>query len=232
MPCAAILASIAADLPSPGPEERSDRARIAERLADRCDALIEVGLLVGDGPLPNLRRVGLRVGRDGVAVVISAAHERRKLGCHFPDHEERRLHALRGEDVEHPVGARRQRTVVERQDDLVIPERQGLGILHRADAAVLGRVDRDDPAGPECVGFAVAVRRHRIGVRRDEGEQERGGDRPRHDEVSHCVETALASRTQWQSIASLPPTIRHRWEGLPPARAAPRAKKSPRRAGA
>ena len=75
---------------------------------------------------------------------------------HAADLEEGRLHALRGEDVEHLVRVAWQRSVVEGQHHLVIAQRQRLCILHRADVRVFGRVDHDGARGTDRVGVSRA----------------------------------------------------------------------------
>ena len=73
---------------------------------------------------------------------------------HLADHEERRLDALRGEDVEDLIGIRRQRAVVEGDDDFLVVQRQRVRILHAAELLVVAEIDRQHAAGAERVGIS------------------------------------------------------------------------------
>ena len=57
---------------------------------------------------------------------------------------------------------RGQRTVIEGQHHLVIPERQGFRILHGADARMLARIDHEGALGADRVGMAGAICGQRI----------------------------------------------------------------------
>ncbi len=205
-------------------EERRNLLRILQRRTDRVDALVNVGLHVGDRKLPELRCVRLRMGADRMPFALDAAEHRRIGMRHAADDEEGRLHALRCQGVEHLAGVGRQRTVVEGEHDLVVAQRQGLGILHGADAAMLGRIDHDGAAGPERVRIAVAFGGARAGRRGGQHEQERRGPhRPCDGRASHQVLVpkpfvpkapvgGLRIRIRWQSTVALPTRIRH-WRG-------------------
>src|SRR5262249_32634801 len=101
---------------------------------------------------------------------VGALDELRIGARHAADHEERRLHAFDGEDVEHAAAVGRQRAVVESDDDFAVVERQRFPILEGAEKLVLGRIDRDGAAGSERARIAAT-----IGCfgwpRRDEGQQ-------------------------------------------------------------
>jgi hypothetical protein len=88
---------------------------------------------------------------------------------HAPDQEERRLHAFRGQCVEHPAGIRGERTVIEAQDHFVVIERQRLIILQGSEPRVLGGIEHDGPANPERARMARTFGR----LRPPESEEER-----------------------------------------------------------
>jgi len=99
-----------------------------------------------------------------------------------PDHEEGRLHALRGENIQNLVAVFRQWTVVEGQHDLAILERQRFTVLHGADQAMLFGVDHQRARGAERLGMAGAIA-GTGGAGRDGGEksQYQRGSPPRPD---------------------------------------------------
>jgi hypothetical protein len=76
---------------------------------------------------------------------------------HPADQEIIGLHAMLGQHVEHAIGVWRHRAVVEGQHDLLVLERQRMGILRRADTRILSRVHRDHPLGAERVRIARTV---------------------------------------------------------------------------
>src|SRR5262247_2079575 len=89
----------------------------------------------------------LAVGADRMPRIIDAPDERRISACHVTDEEIGRLHAFRGERVEDGVRVRRDRAIVEGDDDLMVFERQRFRILHAADAGEVSRVDGENAAG-------------------------------------------------------------------------------------
>jgi hypothetical protein len=70
---------------------------------------------------------------DSVALVVNAPHHLRIGARHLPDHEEGRLHTLRGSRGR----VTRYRTIIECQHDLMIVKRQSFEVLHGADAGML-----------------------------------------------------------------------------------------------
>ena len=71
------------------------------------------------------------------------------FGGRLADHEERRAHAFPGERRQHLWRRRRPRSVVEGQHDLVIPERQRLRKVFRADLRERDGIDLQDARGAE-----------------------------------------------------------------------------------
>jgi hypothetical protein len=94
---------------------------------------------------------------DRVAFLVNAAHHGGIGASHFADHEIRRLHALRSEDVENLVGIGRHRAVIEGENDLLVVERRRVGILHVADPRILGGIEREDAARAERAGMSGTV---------------------------------------------------------------------------
>src|SRR3989442_841011 len=78
-----------------------------------------------------------------------------------------------------------QRTVVERQHDFPVPERERLAILHRAHASVFARIEDERATDPE------RARRALRGVCRpdQERQQKRCGNGAAHSPVSTPMET-------------------------------------------
>ena len=75
--------------------------------------------------------------------------------------KKRRLDAFGREDIKNLIGVGRQRPIIEGEDYLLVSEREGLGILHRAEPHVVGGCDDKYPAGAERVGIcrtALCVR--------------------------------------------------------------------------
>ena len=99
------------------------------------------------------------VRADGVAFGGDALHDLRKFLGVVADQEIGRLHAMRGQDIEHLLGVDRPRRVIEREHHFLVGERQGLRILERADARMLGRIDNDGAAGADGVGIARTIGR-------------------------------------------------------------------------
>lgn len=103
----------------------------------------------------------LAVGADRVARRVFSAYYIWELSGHAADDEKRRLDAFRGKDIKNFVGVGRQRPIIEGEDYLLVSEREGLGILHRAEPHVVGGCDDKYPAGAERVGIcrtALCVR--------------------------------------------------------------------------
>ena len=95
----------------------------------------------------------------GVAFGEDAAGEVRIAARHAADQEIIGFHAMLGQHVEHAIGVWRHRAVVEGQHDLLVFERQRVGVLHRADARKLARVHRHHPAGAERIRIAGTIGR-------------------------------------------------------------------------
>src|SRR5262245_10624049 len=98
----------------------------------------------------------LAVGADRMPGIVDAPDERRIGACHITDEEIGSLHAFRGECVEDGVRVRRDRAIVEGDDDLMVFERQRFRILHAADAGEVSRVDGENAAGAKRVRIAWA----------------------------------------------------------------------------
>jgi hypothetical protein len=98
----------------------------------------------------------LAVGADRMPGIVDAPDNGRIVACHLADEEIGRLHAFRGECIEHRVGVGRDRAIIEGDDDFMIFERQRLRILHAADAGEVGRIDSQDAAGAKRIRIARA----------------------------------------------------------------------------
>ena len=92
---------------------------------------------------------------------------------HLADEEEGRLDAFGGEQVENAAGVGGQRAVVEGEHDLLVGERQRLGILHHPETDMFVRVDDQSAARPERVRLSRAFGRVRRACR-DQREQAGG----------------------------------------------------------
>ena len=99
----------------------------------------------------------LAVGADAMAGIADFADTFGEGLGHAADDEEGRLHALRGENIQNPIAVVRQRPVIERQDHLMIPERQRFGILHGADTGMLPGVDDKGSEGAERAGVTRTI---------------------------------------------------------------------------
>src|ERR1700722_14469097 len=99
----------------------------------------------------------LAVGADRVARRVFSAYYIWELSSHAADDEKRRLDAFRGKDIKNFVGVGRQRPIIEGEDYLLVSEREGLGILHRAEPHVVGGCDDKYQAGAELGGICRAV---------------------------------------------------------------------------
>lgn len=125
---------------------------LAERPKRRGDALIDFLKAnrrrnVAQSPIGMV----LRVRAERVAFLDDAAHDRRIFARVAPDHEERRLHAFGGEDIEDFRGVGRPRSVIERDHHFLLGERQRLDIGHGADARMFARVDHNGAADADGV---------------------------------------------------------------------------------
>ena len=117
-----------------------------------------------DRHLAEARGMAFAMRADRVAFLVNPAHNGRIGASHFADHEIRRLHALRSEDVENLVGIGRQRAVIEGENDLFVVERQRVGILHVADPRILGGIEREHAARAERAGMSGTVTIRLCGV--------------------------------------------------------------------
>src|SRR6516165_1284883 len=124
--------------------------------------------LIGDAPvdfmadfldrqLAEAQRMVFAMRADRVAFLVDAAHNGGIGASHFANHEVRRLHALRSEDVENLVGIAWHRAIIEGENDLLVVERQRVGILHVADPRILGGIERKDTACAERTGMSGTV---------------------------------------------------------------------------
>ena len=156
-------------------EEGRNRVAIAERGGDGCDPGFDLRIRLLRRHAMEGERMGIAMRADGMSGRMNLAH---RLGIglrHPPDEEEGRLDAFGSENVESAGGVGRQRAVVEGQHDLMVGERQRLGILHHPEADMLGRVDHQGAAGAERVRLSRAFGSARR-TRRDQREQ--GGNDP------------------------------------------------------
>ena len=122
-----------------------------------------------------------------VAFVVDAPNDRGIALHHATNHEEGCLDALGRERVENAVGVGRQRTIVEGQDDFVVHQRQGFGILKAAEAQVLIGIDHERAADPERIGRAFGSTGTPHAEER--GEQDVCGNGAAHGPVSTPVWT-------------------------------------------
>jgi len=99
----------------------------------------------------------LGVRTDGVSFGVDAAHQFGKFRRHAADDEERRLDAFMREFVQHDVGSIWQRSVVEREDDLVIFERQRLEVHHLSNGGECLWIEGDGTAGAKRIRIARAA---------------------------------------------------------------------------
>src|SRR5262245_18432582 len=98
----------------------------------------------------------LAVGDDRMPRIIDSPDERRISASHVTDKEIGPLHAFPGERVEDAVRVRRDRAIVEGDDDLMVFERQRFRILHAADAGEVSRVYGENATGAKRVRIAWA----------------------------------------------------------------------------
>ena len=70
------------------------------------------------------------------------------------DQEERRLDALRRQNVQDPIGIMRQRPIVEGEHHLPVGERQGLPVLHLAKPEIFAGADHQLTAYAQRIRFA------------------------------------------------------------------------------
>src|SRR6516164_7100526 len=110
-----------------------------------------------DRQLAEAQRMVFTMRADRVAFLVNAAHHGGISAGHFADHEVRHLHALRSENIEDFVGIGWYRAVIEGENDLLVVERQRVGILHVADPRILGGINRKDAARAERAGMSGTV---------------------------------------------------------------------------
>jgi hypothetical protein len=142
-----------------GPVERRDRFAVAQGGHDKFNAAFEIPFNGGRRRLAE-NVMMLLMGCDGVAFRMRAAHQVRVSLGHAADDKECRLYAFGPQRVQNPRGGGRQRAIVEREDDFVVAQRQGVRVLHRADATDLRRIDGQHPARAERGGAAATIRCH------------------------------------------------------------------------
>src|SRR5262245_3230822 len=147
------------------PKERRHRLRVPDGLAQRLKTLLDFARRLIHRHFANGMVLGV-VG-DSVALVINAPHHPRIGARHLPDYEEGGLHTFRCEGLENGVGVTRQRTIVERQHELMIVERQRFGVLYGAYTGMLSGVDHECAAVPErarwaCSASAVPISKTRM----------------------------------------------------------------------
>ncbi len=138
-------------------EERMGGGGFAQHRSDRSDALLDLALHRVHRSAVETEQMVIAVGADGMALGEGAAGEVGIAAGHPADQEIIGIHAMLGQHVEHAIGVWRQRAVVEGQHDLLVLERQRMGILRRADAGKLSRVHRQHPAGAERVRIARTI---------------------------------------------------------------------------
>ena len=142
-------------------EIRRQRLGVAQRGGYRGDAVVDLVPDARAGNAVKPDRMVLAVGADGMAGVVDAAH-RGGIGPRHPaNQEERRLDAFFRQDVEHAIGVRRQRPIVEGQHHLAVVERQSLPVLHPAEQEIFGRADHQLAADAERVRLARTGRLRR-----------------------------------------------------------------------
>ena len=129
----------------------------SERRLDRSDTVIDLRLGALDRHLVHGERMIPAMGADGVAGVAQLADAFRETLRHLADQEEVRLDALRGENGEDLIAVARQRSVVERQHHLMVPERQRFPILHGADPGMLSGIHHQGSRRAERIGVAGAI---------------------------------------------------------------------------
>ena len=175
-----------------GGVERRGRPRVREHARRRAG---KRGLVGGDplvdfptrGVLAQERQDRVRpcVVADGVAVGGDAPDHFRIGRGIAADEKERRLDALIGERAQHARGRRRKRTVVERQHDFLVGERQRLGEAFQPHAGGLAGIDAEHARRAERARRAIA-RARRPGRDQRAARQREQGCRdppPRHP---HC----------------------------------------------
>ena len=96
----------------------------------------------------------LAVRANRMPGAVDSANRRGVGARHAAHHEERRLHAHTGQRIQHAVGVRQQGTVVEGQDDLAIPKRQRLPILHPAEPGKIRVRDCQLSADTQRIGVS------------------------------------------------------------------------------
>src|SRR5215218_5564189 len=91
-----------------------------------------------------------RMGADRMTFCVSPAYQLRMQPRH-PTHDKKgRRHAISSKNVEDPVRIRMCRSIVEREYDFLVGERQRLRITHRPYPRVTSRIDDDRARGSEA----------------------------------------------------------------------------------
>ena len=143
-------------------EERRGFRAIAKGCRHRGDAVVDFLLRAFERHPLHVRRMILGVGGNRVAGIAHPAHAFRIGPGLRSDQEEGRLHALRGENIQHLIAVLRDRAVVEGQHHLMILQRQRLGVLHGADDGIFAWIDHDRARRAERVGMAGTIGGRRI----------------------------------------------------------------------
>jgi hypothetical protein len=166
-------------------------------LADRDDALLDLGFHRVHRRVVEAEQMVLAVGANGVAFGANAPGQIGVAAGHPADQEIVSLHAILRQHVKHPVGVGRQRAVVEGQHDLLVLERQRLAVVHGADAGKLPGIDLHHPAGAERVRIAWAVGGARLRRReRDQHQCDQTEGAPTAPSHEGCADLCEASGTK------------------------------------
>src|SRR5262245_60080892 len=134
----------------------------------------------------------LAVGADRVPGVVDTPDDGWIGVRHFTDEEIGRLHAFRGERVEDGIRERRDRAIIESDDDLMVFERQCFRILHAADAGEVSRVDGQNAAGAKRIRISRARLRGGRGNASDKTKQ--NDQYATHQEAPDLAPTASNGR--------------------------------------
>ncbi len=188
------------------PKERRKLGGVAERRRRRGDARVNLLLGLFGRHLVEGERVVLAVGADRMAGGDVFAYAFRAGQRLLTDDEKGRLDALIGEDLQDLVAVTRQWPVIEGQHHFVIPERQGLRILHRADAWMLARIDHEGSRGADRVRVAGTIGGG-SGAWGGAGEKSQAEDRPTPDLDASQTTTDHEAPTAFHSIAMTNPRV-------------------------
>jgi hypothetical protein len=129
----------------------------AEHRGHRGDASGDLLLGLGKRHLVKPQRMALAVRADRVASRHDLADQVGMVRRHLADKEEGRFNAFVGQRVEDMICASRQRTVVEREHDLSIFERQAFVVLRATQPGVIEGIHDDGANGPDCVQIPRAL---------------------------------------------------------------------------